>query len=506
MKKPPALSPVQAQWLEWIKAGDALGCPVDQMQNFAKAGAILQPKQLEMSSAARACDLRCKACEEKFKTGRELPPDCPDCGPIAVGVGGARGGSKSHWMFSQICLDDCQRYPGLKFLYARKTLSSAREQIRDLLMKVCKGVPHNYREQAGIIEFPNGSYVIIKHFKDEKDIDGFLGQEYDGIACEELTTFSYDKWKNLMTCLRTSKPNWRPRFYGAWNWGGVGHFWVMNLFYVPWEMKQQRQTRYVLARVDDNKYNNPEYVNTLKSLTGWKYQSWYLGDPHFQAGQFFTMWNPSWHVYPNSHIAFDEKLAVRCFASMDYGFAHPNCFHLHFQDKAGNIFTADEEHHNESVIAENAENFKSMLNRHHLDISDLDYIAAGKDCFSRKQDGRTIAMDYEDNGISLVAVEIDRINAWSVMQQRLGDPAKGINPTWFIHQRCRNLIAQIPMAQNHEKRIGDIEKMNADENGEGGDDALECARNALVAEPAGPIKFALPVPLSKTPYQMIGCG
>ena len=492
-----------AQAAQWFGMGMDSGCDLEQLKNFFKAGMFLQPKQLEMSAAARACDKRCPACQAKYDAGRELPVDCPDCGPIYVGVGGARGGGKSAWLFAQICLDDCQRYPGLKFLYARKTLSSAREQIRDLLLKTCRNTPHNYREQAGIIEFPNGSYVIIKHFKDEKDIDGFLGQEYDGIAVEELTTFSYDKWKNLMTCLRTSKPGWRPRFYAAWNWGGIGHFWTMNTFYIPYEQKRERQTRYILARVDDNKHNNPEYVNTLKSLTGWKYQSWYLGDPHFQAGQFFTMWNPSWHVYPNAHVAFNENDAVRWAASLDYGFSHPSCFLLHCIDKAGNSYTVDEEHHQESVIEENAEFFKAMLRRHKLEMSELDYIAAGRDCFSRKQDGRTIAMDYADNGIELVAVEIDRVNAWAVMQQKLGDPAKGINPTWFIHEKCKNLIAQIPLAQNHEKRAGDIEKMNADENGEGGDDSLESARNYLVAEPGRPISFAMPMALGH-PLTMIG--
>ena len=169
-------------------------------------------------------------------------------------------------MFAQICADDVQRYPGLKVLYLRKSVTAAREQIRGLLLSVCKGIPHNYREQAGTIEFPNGSYVVVNTSKTRKDIENFLGQEYDVIAIEELTTLTFDKWKNLMTCLRTSKPGWRPRFYGAWNWGGVGHFWTMKVFYEPWEKKTERQTRYILARVDDNKFNNPEYIPVFEKL------------------------------------------------------------------------------------------------------------------------------------------------------------------------------------------------------------------------------------------------
>ena len=406
-------------------------------------------------------------------------------------------------MFAQITGDDAQRYPGLKILYLRKSVTAAREQIRGLLLSVCKGIKHNYREQAGTIEFPNGSYIVVKHFKDEKDIENFLGQEYDVIAIEELTTLTFDKWKNLMTCLRSSKPGWRPRFYGAWNWGGVGHFWVMQVFYKPWEENKQTTTRYILARVDDNKFNNPEYINTLRSLTGWKYKSWYLGDPHFQAGQFFTNWNEDWHVFPNSHIRPEFSQCRNWFLSYDYGFAHPACFLLHAKDDLGRAFTVDEVHQKESVIEEQAEDLRAMLRRNGLDLSDVNSIAAGKDCFSRKQDGRTIAMDFEDCGVTLTPVEIDRVNAWAVMQQRLGDVEKNIAPTWFISRKCTNLIAQSPMAQNHETRIGDIAKMNADENGEGGDDALESARNFLVAEAGGPIKFAMPMGVGKVP-QMIG--
>jgi hypothetical protein len=487
-----------------FRAGKAAGCPRDQIENFIKAGRFLQPKQLEMAAAARSCDFRCLKCEALYQKGLPMTEDCPDCGATAVGVGGARGGGKSDWMFTQICADDVQRFPGLKVLYLRKSVTAAREQIRGLLLSVCKGIKHNYREQAGTIEFPNGSYIVVKHFKDEKDIENFLGQEYDVIAIEELTTLTFDKWKNLMTCLRTSKQGWRPRFYGAWNWGGVGHFWTMKVFYEPWEKKQERQTRYILARVDDNKFNNPEYINTLKSLTGWKYKSWYLGDPHFQSGQFFTNWNEACHVYPNKNVNPSPVMERNWYASYDYGFSHPFCFLLHFKDAMGNSYTIDEEHATETVINEQSESFKAMLRRHNVDMSDLHYIAAGKDCFSRKQDGRTIAMDFEDNGITLTPTEIDRVNAWAVMQQRLGDIEKGIQPTWFIHNRCVNLISQIPMAQNHETRIGDIAKMNADENGDGGDDALECARNYLVSEPSGVIRFARPVALSRTPFQQIG--
>lgn len=503
-KKNAALSVAEQLVEATLRAGRKAGCPRDQMENFIKAGIFLQPKQMEMAAAARLCDSRCLKCEALYRQELPLVDDCPDCGATAVGVGGARGGGKSQWMFAQICADDVQRYPGLKVLYLRRSVTAAREQIRGLLLSTCKAIPHNYREQGGTIEFPNGSYIVVKHFKDEKDIENFLGQEYDVIAIEELTTLTFDKWKNLMTCLRTSKPNWRPRFYGAWNWGGVGHFWCMKVFYEPWEKKTERQTRYILARVDDNKFNNPEYINTLKSLTGWKYKSWYLGDPHFQSGQFFTNWNEAQHVYPNTQTQGMERYMTSWFCSFDHGLSHPCCCLLHGKDAQGNTYTVDEYHQHETVPSENAENIKYMLNRHNLTVNDLEFFVAGRDCFSRNAEAKTIASMYAEYGIDMTPAETDRLNRWEIMGDKLGNVEKGVSPTWFIHRNCKNLIVQIPMAQHHDTRVGDIAKQNADESGEGGDDALEAASFGLASDPNTAIKFALPVALSRTPFQQIG--
>lgn len=479
----------------YLRAGKTAGCPQEQMMNFVEAGFILQPKQLEMSAEARSCDHRCPACQSKYEGGKELPMECADCGPTAVGVGGARGGGKSQWMFAQICLDDCQRFPGLKVLILRKSVKALREQIRDLLKKTfINPGSYNYREQAGQIEFPNGSFIIIGHFKDESEINNYLGQEYDGIGIEELTTLTFEKFKNLMSCLRTSKKGWRPRLYASWNWGGVGHFFVKTLFYDPWKINRQRDTRYILATVQDNAHVNPENRKILQSYSGWKYQSWYLGDPNFLAGQFFTNWSPEIHVFPNQSVVFDVEKVVRWFGSMDYGFTHPNAFGLHCEDEAGNFFTVRNYAKSETLIQDHAENIRDILRLQNLTVDDLEYIAAGRDCFKVDKDGSTVASEYAANGIHLTSVEIDRVNAWSKCQERLGDPSRGIRPTWFIHKSCEDVIAQISIAQADEKRMGDVMKMNADrETGEGGDDSLEMWRNAVVSEFNSVLRDAKPM-------------
>jgi hypothetical protein len=86
---------------QYAQDGLRAGCTTDQMQNFIRAGLILQPRQLAASAAARLCD--------------------HSDGPTLIGYGGARGGGKSHWLLAQVGADDCQRFPGCKALLLRKT-------------------------------------------------------------------------------------------------------------------------------------------------------------------------------------------------------------------------------------------------------------------------------------------------------------------------------------------------------------------------------------------------
>ncbi len=189
------------------------GCPMDQTFNLVRAETWLQERQLAASAAARLCDR-------------------PD-GPTAVGYGGARGGGKSHWLLAQMGVDDCQRVPGLKCLLLRKVGKANLEHFEDLRRKLFDRLPHEFSAFRGILTFANGSRIIAGHFQNEKDIDAYLGLEYDVIGIEEATTLTSRKYQDITTCCRTSKPNWRPRIYSTTNPGGVGHAWYRTRFIVP---------------------------------------------------------------------------------------------------------------------------------------------------------------------------------------------------------------------------------------------------------------------------------
>ena len=451
------------------------GCPMDQTFNLVKGEAWLQERQLAACAAARLCD----------RAG----------GPTAVGYGGARGGGKSHWLLAQMGVDDCQRVPGLKCLLLRKVGKANLEHFEDLRRKLFNRLPHEFSAFRGILNFANGSRIIAGHFQNEKDIDAYLGLEYDVIGIEEATTLTSRKYQDITTCCRSSKPNWRPRIYSTTNPGGVGHAWYRTKFVAPMLERRETDTRFIPARVTDNRWNNPDYVRVLEGLTGWQKRAWLDGDWDIAAGQYFTTFRRDVHIVDSvpEGPTFDETRAVEWFAALDYGFAHYTVVLLGCRDGDGNIFVVDEHAERLWLPQRHAAAIKAMLARHRvansrwaiansqpetrpLELSDLKRFVAGADVFSRQSDGTTIAGQYAKLGITLRCANTDRVNGWAELMQGFGDVEAGIRPTLFIHKRCGRLLETLPALQHDPNRPEDVLKVDADEDGIGGDDAADALR------------------------------
>ena len=449
-------------WERYFLVGRRAGCPQNQMDSLQQADVILQQRQLVASAAARLCD-------------------APD-GPTAIGYGGARGGGKSHWLLAQMGADDCQRVPGLKCLLLRKVGKANLEHFEDLRRRLFGKLKHDFSAFRGVLTFANGSRIIAGHFQNEKDIDAYLGLEYDVIGIEEATTLTARKYQDISTCCRTSKPNFRPRIYSTTNPGGVGHGWYRTKFVLPMLEKRETETRFIPARVTDNRWNNPEYVRVLQNLSGWQKRAWLDGDWDIAAGQYFTTLRREIHVVAD----FDETRAREWFVALDYGFAHYTVALLGCTDGDGNIFVVDEHAERLWLPERHATAIKAMLARHKignrkLEISDLKRFVAGADVFSRQSDGTTIAAQYAKHGINLRVANTDRVNGWAEILTRFGEPNVGIaeggtRPTLFMHQRCGRLIETLPALQHDPNRPEDVLKVDADEDGIGGDDAADALR------------------------------
>lgn len=437
------------------------GLPPDALDNFADGDYCPQKKQLEFHAACRAADA--------------------EDGPTQIGFGGARGPGKSHGLFAQIALDDCQRVENLKCLYLRKIGKNAREQFEDLRRAVLRMTPHEFKTQAGTVHFPNGSRILIGHFNNESDIDNYLGLEYDLIAIEEATTLTEPKYKGLRDSNRTSKTNWRPRIYATTNPGGVGHAWFKKRFIEPARKMCETDTRFVFATVDDNVFLDSDYVNKLDENVGWKLKAYRHGDWDIAAGQYFTTFRYDVHTVEPATIPKVSTDIAEYWGSLDYGWNHYTVFHL-FMRLDGVTYVIAEHADRLMSVDYHADAIKALLRRHGLDFSDLSTCVAGTDVFAQRgaKNAETIADQYEEAGIFLRPANTDRINGWAQILKLLGEPDRGIEPKIKISRSCVRLLETLPILEHDPKRPEDVKKVDTDENGNGGDDAGDCVRYGVM--------------------------
>jgi hypothetical protein len=411
-------------------------------------------------------------------------------GPVDIGIGGARGPGKTHAVFAQCTLDDAQRVDGLKGLFLRKTGKSAKESLDDLVVKVLANkIDYEYTNSA--IKFKNGSRVIMGGFKDDKDIDNYVGQEYDFIAVEEGNQLTKEKKEMLRGSLRTSKSNWRPRWYETFNPGGVGHGDVKERYVLPYRYGIAKRTRFIPATYKDNPNLNVEYVDYLEGLDGQLGQAWREGDFDIMAGMYFTEWREAIHVVE----PFDIPIDWRRFIALDYGLDAPSSLGWYAVSPEKILYRYREIYERGLTYSALAEKYVSLTPHNER----IEYMVADPSIWNR--DGR--------NDLALSGAEIferrvneltknsinkcprmergnnDRITGWGVLREHLRpyqtkDPTTGkeiIRARLQVFNTCYNFIRVMPLQIHDDNKPEDLDSDMEDH-------APDEARYAVMSRPS----------------------
>ena len=452
--------------LRLYEAAKKAGVPSDTLKRFLSAGYVPQLKQLQFHAAARLADTDGEAND--------------------IGFGGARGPGKTHATFAQVALDDCQRVPGLKVLFLRKVAKSANEAIEDLRSSVLKFTPHTYKENKSTIVFPNKSRIILGHFQYEKDIDNYLGLEYDVIVIEEATQLSEAKINKIKTCNRSSKSGFRPRRYYTTNPGNIGHAWFKKKFIAPFrlgpEAEKKNKTKFIPATAKDNKKLNKDYIESvLEPLVGWEREAWLEGSWDIYAGQFFTNFNYELHTIKPDLIPRISTDIAEYWCALDYGTVHYTACYL-FMRYDGVIYVLAEHAARQTAVETHAKEIKEMLGRFNLTLSNLSNFVAGSDVFAQRgaKNGETISDQYAEQHIYLTEANTDRINGAGKILKLLGDAERQIAPKIKISENCVRLLECLPSLEHDPNRPEDVKKVDMDDNGNGGDDFYDALRYGLM--------------------------
>ncbi|MDD3940560.1 MAG: phage terminase large subunit [Candidatus Pacebacteria bacterium] len=433
---------------QMLKTAKEFKCPIEQVNNFLSKGYVPFPWQFEFHGLCREAD--------------------KENGPNDIGVGGARGPGKSHAVNAQIMIDDCQRVPGLKCLFLRQTGTSARESFEDLIDRLIKNkINFKFNRAENVLKFTNGSKVLIGGFKDEKDIDKYIGVEYDLMAIEEVNQLTESKVIKLKGSLRTSKSNWRPRMYVSFNPGGIGHQWVKKRYIT----ERPKEVRFIPATYKDNPYLDSGYVDYLEGLTGDLGKAWREGEFDLFAGQYFEEWRTKIHVIK----PFDIPSEWKRFIMGDYGYSAPAAVYW-------GAISPDEQLFIYRELWQTKLTYKKLMEEIITMTSPSEQIAynvfdpaiwAKKGESSDELSGAEIMEQTYYNitkkRLYLIKGNNDRINGWNVMREYLKPylgPDGKLTAKLQIFETCPKIIETLPSLIYDEHKLEDL---NTDSDDHGAD-------------------------------------
>lgn len=417
------------------------GVPSDQLERFLKYAYIPLPWALNFHAACREAD--------------------KENGPVDIGAGGARGPGKSHALFAQATLDDCQRIPKLKGLFLRQTGKSADESFQDLIDNILSGrIGYKYNSSKGILKFPNGSRVLLGGFEHEDDIDKYVGIQYDFIVIEERNQLTGEKILKLKGSLRTTKPNWRARMYSSFNPGNIGHADIKKTFVEPYQNRTESKTRFFPSTFKDNPFLKPEYIDYLNSLKGALGKAWRDGNFDTFEGQYFIEWDYTRHTIN----PFALSPSFKRFRAYDYGHENPACCKWYALDYDGRVWVYREKYWPKGHKT-NVEDQAIEINR--LSQGEVyDYDIADPAIFSPtgmvdKSGGQTIAETFARNDITWYRGSNRRVDGWQLMHEYLYWDDQTI-PKLIYFNTCKDSIRTIPDLIHDEHKPEDIDSAGED--------------------------------------------
>lgn len=368
--------------------------------------------------------------------------------------GGARGGGKS-WSTQRKSILLGLNYPGIKMLIIRREYSDMENSIIDPILKVLPTSLYSYNKTDHLLTFSNGSTIKFGNMPGYgAAVAGrYQGQEYDVVFLEEATQFLENEFRGLAAIVRGTN-NFPKRMYLTCNPGGVGHFWVKRIFIdrAFRDGEDPKDYKFIKATVDDNKdlmESNPDYVKQLELLPEDIRNAHRHGDWNALSGVFFGEFTDSIHTCKPFPIPPHWKK----YRAMDYGLDMFYCIWVAV-DENGRCYVYREYYQSNMTVPEAAKQ-QLLITRPDEQIY---YTIAPPDMWSRSNDtGKTRAMTFMENGVTLIRADNNRIAGWSALKNMfmVGEDKK---PNLVMFNTCGRLIECIKCLQHDKTHTDDVAK------------------------------------------------
>jgi hypothetical protein len=318
-------------------------------------------------------------------------------------------------------------------------------------------------------DYPNGARLWIGGMDDPGKV---LSGERDWVYVNQAEELTQDDWETLST--RTTgrgAVTKTPMLFGDCNPGPADH-WILR-----------RRDAGSLTLLESRHEDNPSLyddagiltdqgrrtMQTLMRLSGVRKLRLWKGQWVGAEGQFFEQWDEALHTVAPFPIPGDWPI----WGAFDHGFIHPSAFGL-FTGNDGRTYQIGEHVQHKWLPAQHADAMDALLDRLGIEKSRLRRIAAGHDVFQQRGDdsGDTLAEKYRKRGYVFEPALLDRINGAAELLTRLGNAEAGLPITFQVFTSCPRTISCIPRMVHDPRRPEDVLKVDADSDGNGGDDCF----------------------------------
>lgn len=483
-----------------------------------------QPRQL---ACIKACGL------SKPFDGAPLTPAVADL----VGYGGAAGGGKTDTDLAVAILAATQ-YPGINIGYFRREFPQL-EGPGGAIMRSREMIGHfaKYNEQKKRWTIPTGKkndkgqplYSILQfnHCKDPADVYNYQSLQFDIIILDEATQFEKDMIKYLLTRNRATVdyPTFKPFSLLSTNPGNVGHQYFKDEFVTLGtpekvnifinESGDEEKHIFIPSKLTDNfvlMKRDPGYARRLGS-TEVNRKVLLEGDWDVFAGQAFNELSRDVHLIDPIEI----KDYWTRFGAYDHGFNHPFSFGVYVVNDDGEVFKVAQAKNRLMKPYQVAQEMMKAANSVG-GILKLSYIVAGHDCWNRGRDGSPSIADIFANldkyyptlklpKIRLRQANIARVAGATHMREfitykgiRQNEKGEAIDgtPRFYMFKQCQSTYDTLArmIFDTDGSAPEDVKKVDADENGGGGDDEYDETRYALMSRPKPTLQKKTPAPFN----------
>ena len=408
-----------------------------------------------------------------------------------IGYGGAAGAAKSH-LARAVAAVAAVKWPGSVVGIFRRTYPELRENhIVPFRQEVPEfdGRLYSFKAADKVAEWVNGSRTVFGYLARDEDVFQYQGLQFDAMIFEEATHYSWFQVSWLTgNRLRANVDGATPFALYPSNPGNRGHYWYKRLFidrnFRADLNEDPADYTFVQASLTDNKIlmeRDPGYVKKLNNLPEPLRSQ--LRDGDWSAGAGLAL--PGLKRDPHLIPAFGPPDHWFYWNSYDHGFNHPFVFCHFCADEDGNAYLIDTvtgRHLLDHDIIERIRNRPTVR----LDLAKATH--AGHDAWNeyraRGENTPTTAERFAQAGIIMRKANTSRISGLQNMRHYV-DATRTGKPRFFVMDTPTNrqvfacLEAMVVDPDNPEDAL----KIDADDFGDGGDDAYDAVRYGLAARP-----------------------